>query len=177
MRKYSLTYSDEMYEFLLHNASPHTIKELVLLLKEKFNIDIEKKKLAQYCIKMHIKYKYEKPNKSHSNNPTPIGTLTVKTDGGYIKIKTDNHKWEYLQRVIYEKQNNIKLKNNEYIIFLNQNRRDFSKNNLKLATQKESGGLCNYGENIFSTNAEVTKLAIINSQLKQKIKEEKNANF
>lgn len=171
MRKYGLTYDNDMYEFLYKNASSHTIKELVQLIKEKFNIEIEKKKLAQYCIKMKIQYKYEKPNKSHSNTPTKIGTIVNKIDGDYLKIKTDNHKWEYLQRKVYEKYHNVKLKENEYVIFLNQNRRDFSKNNLQLVSQKESGELCNYGSNIYSINRELTKLALTNIKLKQKIKE------
>lgn len=173
-RRYSLKYSNDMYEFLCENASSHTIKQLVKLIKEKFNIDIENKKLAQYCIKMKIQYKYEKPKKSHSNIPTKIGTIVNKTDGNYLKIKTGSHKWEYLQRKIYEKYYNVKLKENEYVIFLNQNRRDFSKDNLLLVMQSESGELCNYGDNMFSTNRELTKLVIINSQLKSKIKELKN---
>ena len=171
MRKYSLTYSDELYEFLCENASSHTIKELVKMIEKEFTICIEKKKLAQYCIKMHIRYKFEKPNKSHSNIPTKIGTIVNKTDGDYLKIKTGNHKWEYLQRKVYEKYFNVKLKENEHVIFLNQNKRDFNINNLMLVSNKESGGICNYGNNIFSTNAEITKLAIMTSKLKQKIKE------
>ena len=174
MRKYSLTYSDELYNFLVINAEKYTIKELVILIKEKFDIEFDKKKLAQYCIKMHIKYKYEKQNKSHSNIPTKIGTIVNKTDGNYLKIKTGNHKWEYLQRKVYEKYYNVKLKDNEYVIFLNQNRRDFSINNLLLVTDKESGDLCDYGHNRFSTNQELTKLVIINSKLKLKMKEIKN---
>lgn len=170
-RRYSLTYSNELCEFLCENASSHTIKELVKMIKEKFDIDIEKKKLAQYCIKMKIQYKYEKPNKSHSNEPTKIGTIVNKTDGNYLKIKVGSHKWEYLQRYLYEKENNIKLQEDEYIIFLNQNRRDFSKDNLLKVSRKESGDLCNHGNNIFSSNRDITKLAIITSQLKQKIKE------
>ena len=75
-------YNEDFYVFLEENAKFYTIKELVKILKEKFNIDFEKKKLAQYCIKKKIKYKYEKPNKSHSNISTKIGTITNKTDTG-----------------------------------------------------------------------------------------------
>lgn len=169
MRKYSLTYSNDMYEFLLNNASSHTIKELAQIIKEKFNMDIEKKKLAQYCIKMKIKYKYEKPNKSHSNVPTKIGTIVNKTDGNYLKIKTMDHKWEYLQRKVYEKYHNIKLKEDEYVIFLNQNRRDFSKENLKVVSRKISAILSN--DNLISNNKDIMNLSIITAQLKEKIKE------
>lgn len=169
MRKYSLTYSDEMYEFLLNNASTYTIKELVILIKEKFNVEIEKKKLAQYCIKMGIKYKYEKPNKSHNNIPTKIGTIVNKTDGNYLKIKTMDHKWEYLQRYLYKKYFNVELNEDEYVIFLNQNRRDFNKENLKVVSRKTSAILSN--DNLISTNKDIMKLSIITAQLKSKIKE------
>lgn len=166
-RKYSI----EMYRYLQQNASAYTTKELVIILKDKFNVDMTPKRLAQYCHDMNIKYKYEKPNKAHSNIPTENGTIVNKTDGNYLKIKTGNHKWEYLQRKVYEKYYNVKLKDDEYVIFLNQNRRDFRKENLKAITIKQSGDLCNYGDNLFSTNSKVTKLALINSQLKSKIKE------
>lgn len=110
-------YNEDFYVFLEENAKFYTIKELVKILKEKFNIDFEKKKLAQYCIKKKIKYKYEKPNKSYSNISTKIGTIINKTDGNMLKIKVGNHKWEYLQRKIYEDYYNVKLPDDVYVIF------------------------------------------------------------
>ena len=169
MRKYSLTYSDEMYEFLLHNASSHTIKELVQLIKERFNIDIEKKKLAQYCIGMKIKYKYENPKKSHSNVATSIGTIVNKTDGDYLKIKTDKHKWEYLQRKIYEDYYNVKLPDDVYVIFLDQNRRNFKINNLKAISRRSSAIMSK--DNLFSNQSNITKLGHLCSKVKIKTKE------
>ena len=174
MRRYGLTYSNEMYEFLLKNASSHTIKELVKLIKEKFDIDIEKKKLAQYCIKMKIQYKYEKPNKSHSNTPTKIGTIVIKKDGDYLKIKTDNHKWEYLQRKVYQDYYGVKLPEDVYVIFLNQNRRDFDIKNLKAITRRSSAIMSKDG--LFTIEPKLTKLGHLNSKLKIKIKEGNNEN-
>lgn len=172
MRRYGLTYNNEMYEFLLKNASSHTIKELVKLIKEKFDIDIEKKKLAQYCIKMKIQYKYEKPNKSHSNTPTKIGTLVLKTDGGYIKVKTDKHKWEYLQRKVYEDYYKVKLPEDVYVVFLDQNKRNFDIKNLKAITRRSSAIMSKDG--LFSIEPRLTKLGHLNSKLKIKTKEKQN---
>ena len=174
MRKYAVVYDDEVYQFLLNNAHKYTIKQLVKLIKQKFNIELENKKLAQYCIKMHIKYKYEKINKSHSNKPTQIGTIVTKSDGNYLKIKTDNHKWEYLQRKVYEKYHNVKLKDDEYVIFLNQNRRDFRKENLKVVTRQESAILSN--DSLCTSNIELTELACLTAKLKSTIKLLKNEN-
>lgn len=174
MRRYSLKYGNDMYEFLLHNASSHTIKELVKLIKEKFNIDIENKRLAQYCIGMKIKYKYEKPKKSHSNSPTKLGTIINKTDGDYLKIKTGDHKWEYLQRKIYEDYYNAKLPEDVYVVFLDQNKRNFDIKNLKAITRRSSAIMSKDG--LFSTKPKITKLGHLNSKLKIKIKEIYNEN-
>lgn len=169
MRKYSVIYSDEVFDFLLNNADKHTIKDLVNILEEEYNLKVERKKLAQYCIKMGIKYKYEKPNKAHSNNPTENGTIVTKTDGSMLKIKVDEHKWEYLQRKIYEDYYNVKLKDDEYIIFLDQNRRNFNIDNLKLVTRQESAMLSS--QQLYSSNPIVTTTGIVAIKLMNKIKE------
>ena len=166
MRKYSVSYSNEEYQFLLDNAKYHTIKELTKMMQGLFDKTIPNKKLAQYCIRMGIKYKYEKPNKSHSNKPTPVGTIVTKTDGDVLKVKTGKHKWEYLQRKIYEKEHGINLKENEYVIFLDQNKRNLDINNLKLVTRLESAMLSKK----VSKLPDVTKLAILIVKLKNKLK-------
>lgn len=168
-RRYGLTYSDELYEFLCENASSHTIKQLVKIIEEKFNIKLETKKLAQYCIKMHIQYKYEKPKKSHSNIPTANGTLAIKTDGDYIKVKTNKNKWEYLQRVIYQNAYNVKLPEDVYVIFLDQDRRNFNIKNLKAITRRSSAIMSKDG--LFSIEPKITKLGHLSSKLNIKAKE------
>ena len=168
MRKYGTTYKNEIYMFLVNNAENYTIKELVKLLKDNFNFEIEKKKLAQYCIKMGITYKYEKPNKSHSNKPTPIGVIVRKTDGDMLKVKVGNHKWKYLQREIYEQYHNVKLKDDEYVIFLDQNRRNFNIDNLKLVSRQESAMLSN--QKLYSENPLVTEIGLQAIKLKNEIK-------
>lgn len=168
MKKY-LVYNDEMYNFLKYNSKDYTIKQLVVILKEQFNIDIEKKKLAQYCISKGFKYKFEHPKKSHSNIPTKIGTIVIKKDGEYLKIKTDNHKWEYLQRKVYQDYYGVKLPEDVYVIFLNQNRRDFDIKNLKAITRRSSAIMSK--DELFSIEPRLTKLGHLNSKLKIKAKE------
>lgn len=162
-------YNEDFYVFLEENAKFYTIKELVKILKEKFNIDFEKKKLAQYCIKKKIKYKYEKPNKSHSNISTKIGTIINKTDGNMLKIKVGNHKWEYLQRKIYEDYYNVKLPDDVYVIFLDQNKRNFDIKNLKAISRRSSAIMSKDG--LFSTIPSITKVGYTNSKMKIKGKE------
>ncbi len=163
-RKYSI----EMYRYLQQNASAYTTKELVITLKDKFNVDMTPKRLAQYCHDMNIKYKYEKPNKAHSNIPTENGTIVNKTDGNYLKIKTKEHKWEYLQRIIYEDYYKVKLPNDVYVIFLDQNRRNFNIDNLKAISRRSSAIMSK--DELFSIEPKITKLGILNSKLKIKTK-------
>lgn len=168
-RKYSVKYNDEVYNFLLDNAQNYTIKQLVELLKNNFNFDIEKKKLAQYCIKMGIAYKYEHPKKSHDNKPTANGTIGIKTDGDMLKVKVGEHKWEYLQRKIYEDYYNVKLPDDVYVVFLNQNKRDFNIKNLKALSRRKCA-IMNKRE-LFSQDKNVTKLGITTCNLVTKLKE------
>lgn len=169
MRKYGVTYNNEVYQYLLDNAQNHTIKELTQMLKESFGLEIERKKLAQYCIKMGIQYKYEKPNKAHSNKPTPVGVIVRKTDGDMLKVKVGNHKWKYLQREIYEKYHDTKLKDDEYIIFLDQNKRNFNIDNLKLVSRQESAMLGS--QHLYSENPLATETGLQIIKLRNKIKE------
>lgn len=161
-------YGRDVYEFLKDNAGLYTIKELVIMLNDKFNFQVERKKLAQYCIKMKIAYKYEKPKKSHGNTPTANGTIVVKTDGDLLKVKTGNHKWEYLQRKIYEEYYGVKLPEDVYVIFLDQNKRNFDIKNLKAVSRRNSAIMSKDG--LFSIDSNVTKLGYTISNLKIKMK-------
>lgn len=169
MRKYSVNYSDDVYNYLLNNSSNYTIRELSQQLKDKYNIEIDRKKLAQYCIKMKIKYKYECKNKSHSNKPSANGRIAVKKDGDMLKVKVSNHKWEYLQRKVYEDYYNVKLPKDVYVIFLNQNKRDFDIKNLKAISRRKSAIMVR--NELFSCESKVTKLGILTASLREKIGE------
>lgn len=172
IRKYSVVYNDEIYDFLVKNSGKYTIKQLVEILKTKYTFEIERKKLAQYCIKMGIKYKYEKPNKSHDNKPMPIGVIVRKTDGGYLKVKVGNHKWKYLQRKIYEDNYGVSLPDDVYVMFLDQDRRNFNIDNLQLVTRQESATIS--ATKLYSRNPMVTKTGIQVVKLMNKAKEIEN---
>lgn len=168
MKKY-LVYNDEMFKFLQKNSKKHTIKELVEIIDKDFGFKFTNKKLANYCIKKGFKYKYANPKKSHSNKSVPVGTITTKTDGNMLKIKTDNHKWEYLQRKIYEDYYNVKLPEDVYVIFLDQDKRNFDIKNLKAISRRESAIMAK--DELFSSEPKVTKTGNIISKYKIRIKE------
>lgn len=159
----------KLKEYLLKVAKDYNIKELVKKVNKKFKENYEENELRKYLVRNKIEYKYECENRS---NPmglnVPIGSEYVKDDG-MILVKVGSNKWKYKQRIIYEQYYNVELKDDEYIIFLNQNRNDFRIKNLMKVSRKESAYISNMG--IFSTNSKVTKVAIDLAKLKIKEKE------
>ena len=99
----------------------------------------------------------------------PVGTEYVKPDGMTLVKIAQPSVWEYKQRLLYKKYHNCELSNDDYIIFLNQNRNDFSKDNLKKITRKESAYLSN--QQMFSKNPDVTNLGVLTAKLMIKAKE------
>ena len=75
---------------------------------------------------------------------------------------------------MYEKYHNCKLTNDDFIVFLNQDRNDFSKENLKRITRRESSILSN--QKMFSKDKDLTNLGILTAKLmiKSKNKEDEN---
>ncbi len=137
-------FNDKMHNWLLNNAQEYNSKELLEIVNKKFKENFTLKQLQQYCSHYKIKYKLRFKNKSHSNKPTEIGTNVIKTDG-MIKIKVGDKKWVYKQRKIYEDYYGIKLKDDEYVIFLDQNRTNFDIDNLRKISRRESACLASSG--------------------------------
>lgn len=169
MEKNYLVYNDEMFRFLQKNSKNYTIRELVEIIKRDFGFTFTNKKLANYCIKKGFKYKYVNPKKSHSNKSTPLGTIVNKTDGDMLKIKTSNHKWEYLQRKIYEDYYGVTLPDDVYVIFLDQNKRNFDIKNLKAISRRESAIMAR--DELFSIEPKITKVGNLVAKYKIKIKD------
>ena len=85
------------------------------------------------------------------------------------QIKISKNKWEYKQRYLYEKYHNVKLKTDEQVIFLDQDRTNFDIDNLKVISRQESALMANQG--LFSKNAHATLVGITNVKLINKLKE------
>lgn len=163
--KYSKDFEEEMYK----KASNKTIEQLLNIAINKYNYSITKDMLRQYLSKRKIRYKNYKYNKVRKmGRDIAIGTEYVKPDGMTL-IKVAPDKWKYKQRVIYEQCHNVKLKSDDYIIFLDQDRTNFDINNLRLIKRKESAIMGN--QNIFSKNPIATETGIIIAKLMNKVKE------
>lgn len=71
-----------------------------------------------------------------------IGSTRISKDG-YLEIKVSdlkgNENYKSYHRLIYEKHHGVKIKDDEAVIFLDQNKMNFSIDNLKLVKQRQLG--------------------------------------
>lgn len=98
-------------------------------------------------------------------NIKPVGE-TIKTgDRQYIKINDDiqrgKNNYQLKQRYLYEQYHNCKLRDDEYIIFLDGNKTNYDKDNLVKLSKKELGHF-----NFFKLeNKELRKCAVVYSKI------------
>lgn len=161
-------YNKDLIEWLNHNASKYMIDELVPIVNKKYKETYTRVQLQKLLVRNKIQYKYKDKNKSHNMSRLHIGTEYTKSDG-MVLVKVGRNEWKYKQRLIYEEYYNVKLKEDEYVIFLDQDRTNFNINNLKVITRRESSILAN--QHIFSKIPEATKTGIQVAKLMIKMKE------
>lgn len=163
-------YSKDFEDFVRNNISKYNREEFRLLLQDKYNITLSTDALRRYLTEHHIEARYKDYNKSQVrySRRYEIGSEKVYDGGTYVKVAQPNV-WRRKSRVMYEKYHNCKLKDDEYIIFLNQDRNDFSKENLYKTTNREQRYLYNW--KTYSTNPKLTEIGILSARLAIKNKE------
>ena len=162
-------YTKEFEDFVRENAKKHTREELRQLIQNKYKIYISEDALRRYLNRHNIeKYTDYKEYNAKDVYKCPIGTERTTSEGTFVKIGQPDL-WRRKTRVMYERYHNCKLNDDDYIVFLNQDRNDFSKVNLKKISRKEMTYL--YNNKIFSKNPKLTKLGILSAMLMIKIKE------
>lgn len=159
-----------MYNYLFEHGEEHIVKEWVEIINNKFNENFTLKEMQHYFVRHHIPVKYEMPKRRNHALAHEIGSERVKSDG-MVQIKVAPHKWVYKQRNIYENYYHVKLKEDEYVIFLDQDRSNFDINNLKVISRRESAIMAN--EKLFSKNKDVTETGNLVAKLIIKTKEKK----
>ena len=142
-------------------------KKLTKDFNETFNKNISVTKMKAFIYNDNINV-----GKS-SKKPVTIKAVgeTIKAgDRQYIKINDDiqrgKNNYQLKQRYLYEQYHNCKLKENEYIIFLDGNKENYDKDNLVKLTKKE---LC-YFNMLKLENKELRKCAVLYSQIQAKLK-------
>jgi transposase len=155
----------EYTKFLRGFNSEKTIDELRVLLNEKFNINYTRQQVKSLLHNYNIKYK-------PAYKTTPIGTEIFKRDNGLIFVKKANSVYVDKQRLLYEQYHNVELTPDDYIIFLNGDKNDFSKENLKKITSREHRNMAGVG--LYFKQKELTNTGLQIAQLKIKTKEKDN---
>lgn len=163
-------YSTDFEDFVRNNISKYTKKDFILLVEETYNINFSKNALKSYLRRHNIKERYIdfKDNMIRETQKHPIGAERMTKDGLYVKVAQPNV-WRKKTRVMYEKYHNCKLNKKDYVLFLNQDHNDYSKENLILSTNQEKCYLHNY--KTYSSNPELTKLGLLSAKLIIKSKE------
>lgn len=166
-------YSQEFIDFVRDNIDKYTKESFITLLEERFNMKVSKNALKCLLRRHNIKGRYLDYQKQmvRSTAKHPIGAERMTKDGLYVKVAQPNV-WRKKTRVMYERYHNCKLSPKDYVLFLNNNHDDYSKENLILSTNREKCYLHNW--NTSSTNPRLTEIAILSARLTIKAKEVAN---
>ena len=163
-------YPKDFEYFVRENISKYTKKDFILMVENKYKIKMSKHALKSYLGRHNIKERYIdfKKNMKRETQKHKIGAERMTKDGIVIKVANPDI-WRRKSRVMYEKYHNCKLTDNDYILFLNGDRNDFSKENLYKSTNQEKCYLHNWGTS--SKNKELTKTGILSARLYIRAKE------
>ena len=173
-------WSKEEREYLAEVVTGRYLKEVTAEMNKKFEYQFTEMQvrgaIKRYGLKMgvstqwqkgHVPYNkgtkgVSKANKgSYKKGNIPINALPIgaeRTHQGYTQVKVSENKWELKQRTIYEKYHNVKLKPQDVVIFLNGDKKDFSKENLYLIDRETQMYMAK--NDLWSEDPELNKTAV-----------------
>ncbi len=135
MIKWTKEEIDFLFEFAPGHSRKETYSEYVRRFGEKRGFNAVVDKMKYYHIKTGNDGKFKKG--SFSPTTVEVGTERV-GDHGFVEVKVAHpRKWRKKHRVIYENYHNIKLNHREFIVFLDNDKRNFDIENLILVTSRE----------------------------------------
>jgi hypothetical protein len=184
-------FTPEQIDWLTANRYELNNIEVVKQFNQRFELSLVKHQVTQACIRRGIKHKINGFQKGQTTwnkglkgvngtssttfkkgqisvNLLPIGTERL-TKEGYIDIKlADPNIWAPKHRYIWE-QAYGKLNSSQIIVFLSDNRQDFSLSNMALINRSEMATLNRHEK--FGQQAPEIRAALINVvRLEQKIR-------
>lgn len=167
MTKKKTSMSPEILEFLKNNVKGLTCKQLAELINSKFGSNYSWEQIKYYKIKNGLKSEIHvgfENNGVAPHNKKEIG-YEFTTKNGYTFIKVDNTRHGYISKAkyMYEKYHNLKVPKNYRIVFLNQDKTDFSKENLAMVHRATLMTAKNRG--LISGNRDVTKTGLMVANL------------
>jgi len=152
-RKPPYVYSQEQVDFLKKYRPNCDCNKLAILFNAEFKTNISGLAITHKCRDLKI---YCNISLSELNTTTEIGDTQL-TGRNRLMMKTGKG-FVFKHRHLYEKYHNVKLSDDDFIVFLDQDKNNFSKNNLYKVSSKINMimGMNKW----FSKNPEVTLAAI-----------------
>lgn len=130
-----IKWSKDKIDFLIKCKEIFEDREDILNeFNKEFSENITLKILQDTNTRFKLKLPYSnrriKNNYKNLQKPQKIGGEVIKHSSDRVYIKINKNEYTPKQRYLYEIYNGVKLKKDEFIIFLNGDKNDFSKENL-----------------------------------------------
>ena len=193
-------YTKEEVQFFKEYTKGHCLKEIQEEFIKRFGWDITigqiKGRLSTlnlktgtntYFKKGHISYNKGKPMpddvkeklkpfKFKKGNLPPrhqeVGTEII-TPKGFVKVKiAEPNIWKYKHKLMYEKYHNVELSNKDIVIFIDNNKRNFSKENLVLVNKSIMLDI-NNNLNFHTDDIEIRKAVIALAKARYELRNKK----
>lgn len=177
-----IRYSEKEKTFLIENIKKYSYSELTDLFYQKFKRKVSKSQLSDLCNKqLNISRDANTGKFTKGKKPSKymIGDEIVRNDG-YVMIKYNEEyipgkatsreykkNWMLKQKFLYEKTYGP-IEDDNFIIFLDKNKRNFDISNLYCVNRKVHAMMCSNGW--YSENKDITLTAIKYCELMQALK-------
>lgn len=144
------SFTKEQKDWLKENYYKYRIKELTDKFNESFNVSFTETQI--YDKLANMKLSYRKANNltfGETHGKLKVGDLIFnkQRNACFIKIHTNKGVNNYVNasRYFYEKLNDVKLSEDDVVFHLDGDKKNFSKENLKLISRKEQGNIMMFG--------------------------------
>lgn len=188
-KRVSYIFTEEQDAYLREIVKGRTGNQIAKMMNDKFNTSFKKEQIINRKKTLGLrcgKYKSE-PNSGQFKKGTrppnykDVGSLKFNEDGEIVIKKTNKlehttKNYKYLRREIYGLWHpDEKLTENDYIVFLDDNKYNFAKDNMMKISRSENGKINSYMQNCNDkskiNNSDLKKSLILSQRLENAIKE------
>lgn len=166
--EYKCVFKKEVRQYIFDHYQEKPYKEMQQELQNIFKKQYTTRQLKSFYYKHNLKNNRNTKMKNGKNNINYKKIGSEKTDfKKRVLVKTDENCWEFKSKVVLRK-NDIHLKEDECVIFLDRNNKNFNLDNMFIVNRKILGQLihCN-----LTNEKELNKAILQNAKLQQRIKE------
>lgn len=163
-------FSKEQVDFLVENYKGISTKELTGLVNGKFNTNFTPQQILGFKSRLKLKSGYDRSNWNPMHKS--VGTETLIANG-YIMVKVaEPNVWEYKHHRVWQ-QTNGSIPEGHFLIFLDNNQQNCKLENLALVDKSAHGYM--FQNDYYTTDSDLTKVALGTSKLMAKIKDLESA--